>query len=80
VYGVLNLCRVMAYMREGRITSKVEGGEWGLKHIDPKYAALIRKALDDYQNQGSPQRAWDKTALWDFAEYMRQVLELNTPK
>jgi streptomycin 3"-adenylyltransferase len=77
VYGVLNLCRVMAYVRAKQLTSKVEGGEWGLKHVEQQYTALIRKALDAYENQNSAESSWDKTDLENFAQYMSRVLTLN---
>ena len=33
MYLILNLCRVLAYKKDGLIVSKQEGGEWGLKNI-----------------------------------------------
>ena len=79
VYGVLNLCRILAYMTDKRMTSKVEGGEWGLKHVDPKYGPLIRQALDAYMNQTPTQTSWDKRVLENFAEHMRQLFSVDLP-
>lgn len=31
VYIILNLCRVAAFLKDGAITSKKQGGEWGNK-------------------------------------------------
>lgn len=50
VYTILNLCRVTAYLREGLILSKAEGGSWGLAHLEEKYHPLIRQALNDYRS------------------------------
>ena len=47
VYVALNLCRVLAYAREGLIASKREGGMWALSHAGG-FAALIHAALESY--------------------------------
>ena len=47
VYLTLNLARVLAYLREGAVLSKREGGEWGLAHL-PACRPLIEAALRDY--------------------------------
>ena len=54
VYVILNLSRVLAYVREGRILSKKDGGLWALEHTDEKYRPLIRSALEHYENGGQP--------------------------
>ena len=48
VYVILNLCRVLAYLRDGAVLSKAQGGEWGIAHL-PEDADLIRAALTAYQ-------------------------------
>lgn len=47
-YAVLNLCRVFAFIDDGIITSKSEGGEWGLKNLPQKYRPIIQQALNKY--------------------------------
>lgn len=47
VYYTLNLCRVLAYLKEGTVLSKKQGGEWGIRAL-PQHAPLIRAALDAY--------------------------------
>ncbi|MBQ7848760.1 MAG: GNAT family N-acetyltransferase [Clostridia bacterium] len=49
VYGVLNLCRVVAYLREGLVLSKTQGGQWGLAHLPAGYQALLQDALRSYR-------------------------------
>jgi hypothetical protein len=49
VYQVLNLCRTYAYCLDGRIRSKAEGGEWGLKNLPAQYTAGITAALSTYR-------------------------------
>jgi len=47
VYVILNLCRVLGYLRDGLILSKLDGGRWGLNHC-PDHADVIEAALDAY--------------------------------
>jgi len=47
-YIVLNLCRVLAYLKDGKILSKRQGGLWGLAHLPETYKAIIENALKDY--------------------------------
>lgn len=50
IYIILNLCRVLAFLKNDLYLSKVKGGEWGLVHISEKYYALILQALNCYQS------------------------------
>ena len=49
MYVILNLCRVIAYVKENLVLSKRQGGEWGLANLPDKYHVLIRDALDTYR-------------------------------
>lgn len=48
VYVTLNLCRVLAYLLDGAVLSKAQGGAWGLAHLPEKYHALLTDVLDAY--------------------------------
>lgn len=48
VYVVLNLCRVLAYVREGLVLSKREGGQWALLQMPEAYHPLIEGVLSTY--------------------------------
>ena len=48
VYVILNLCRVVAYLREGLVLSKKEGGEWGLMRLPDRYHPILQSALSAY--------------------------------
>lgn len=48
VYTVLNLCRVLAYVREGLVLSKREGGQWAQGHMPGVYCPLVEGALAAY--------------------------------
>ena len=59
VYIVLNLCRVLGYLRDGQILSKREGGAWGIRAY-PEYSSLLEAALACYgsgQQMGSMHEA-----------------------
>ena len=49
VYVILNLCRVYAFVRDGLVLSKVEGGEWGIRNLHPRYRTLIEGMI---RNEG----------------------------
>ncbi len=44
---VLSFCRMLHTLECGEITSKRAAGEWALGALDPDWASLIRRALDD---------------------------------
>lgn len=68
VYAVLNFCRILVYMEEGRITSKREGGEWALKNVPHTFNPLIKEALKEYMQSGSAQYV-DCQVLKQFGQY-----------
>lgn len=49
-YHTLNLCRTVAYYKDGIIRSKKAGGMWGLENLPTEFEQLIQKALDVYVN------------------------------
>lgn len=48
VYIILNLCRVLAFLKDGLYLSKEEGGRWVMGHLQLKSSALIADALECY--------------------------------
>lgn len=69
VYCTLNLCRVLYYLRCRKISSKLEGGLWGIENLPAKYAKLLRLATSTYQNK-PVKEYWNHDDLIDFAQYM----------
>ena len=67
-YMILNLCRVLAYKKEGLILSKQEGGKWGICNVPKKYQTIIVQALDEYVSDKSTE--WDEKSAHEFAAYM----------
>ena len=68
MYFILNLARVLAYVREKTVLSKKEGGMWGLRNLPEKYHPLIRIALREYADAADVQ--YDHEAARRYAEYM----------
>lgn len=68
VYITLNLCRVLAYLQDGAVLSKRQGGEWGLAHLPEKYHSLLQSALAAYEGA-----AFTETAL--LAAFAQDMLE-----
>ena len=52
VYYVLNLCRVLAFVEQGKVLSKAQGGEWGMEQL-PEDRELIGTALAAYRCNAS---------------------------
>lgn len=73
VYIILNLCRVLAYLKEDLILSKKSGGEWGRKVLPQKYCSIIQEALQSYES--SDGMIIDSDRAVEFAEYMLGEIE-----
>ena len=71
MYVTLNLCRVLAYAREGKILSKKAGGEWALGRLPSEWLSPVREALSCYASE-TEMSASDGAAR--FAEYMRKEI------
>jgi hypothetical protein len=47
-YLVLNACRILGFIENGRVPSKAEGGDWALGVVPRKYVSVVRHALRAY--------------------------------
>lgn len=72
IYMTLNLCRVLAYARDGLVLSKQEGGQWGLANLPHEHCPILRQALDCYANDRSMQI--DEAAAHTFAAAMLESI------
>lgn len=77
LYAVLNFCRVLAYIQDSLITSKREGGQWGIKNLPPKYNPLIQQALNKYEFGIAV--TVSASLLMEFANYTMSIFQ-NVPK
>ena len=68
IYIVLNLCRVLAYMRENLIISKEQGGLWGIKKLPSVYVPVIKEAVKCYQSNEC--FSMDFKLAKEFSQYM----------
>ncbi len=78
VYCSLNLCRVLFFLKEGKVSSKKEGGEWGLNILPHNYLGLVQQCLAEYA--GSKEKYeydYDKHQLIEFADYMLREIQIN---
>lgn len=73
VYAVLNCCRTYAYVRDGHIFSKDEGGRWALGVLPADLGDTVTAALAAYRSDVGSE-SLDPDALSAFAAYMRQAL------
>lgn len=77
VYGVLNFCRVLAFIEASAITSKPEGGQWALEHLPPEYQPVIEAGLRAYASD-SDDGMVDASLLKQFASYAQTRIEQAT--
>ncbi len=74
MYLTLNLARVLAFLQDGSVLSKKEGGEWGLKNLPEKYHELLREALSEYRGE-TP--GYDISAAKEYAGAMLRLIGNN---
>ena len=77
MYLTLNLARVLAWQREGKVLSKQEGGEWGLTNLPEKYQGLLRDALSEYHGE---MPGYDICVAKDYAKYMLCLIRDNNDR
>lgn len=71
VYYCLNLCRVLHFLRDEAVSSKKDSGEWGLKHLESKYAEIIAACLSQYSALSNHNELnFNPEILTLFADYM----------
>lgn len=76
-YVILNLCRVLAYLKHKLILSKEDASKWGISHLDPQYKSLLEEAQISYTTNRS-MRFNQKQAL-SFCNYtLDQIHELSS--
>lgn len=73
MYMVLNLARVLAYLKDRKVLSKQEGGTWGLDSLPEMYHPLIRSAMREYR-EGTAVR-YDPETAKRYASYMLKQIK-----
>jgi predicted nucleotidyltransferase len=74
VYWILGSCRILAFIREEKVLSKLEGGQWGSATLPKKYHDLVKQALSYYQGK-KKEHVWNHEKLEAFADYMTRVIQ-----
>lgn len=77
LYITLNLCRVAAFLEEGKVLSKRQGGEWGLEKLPPAYHDIARSALECYTALPVRKMEPDRDKAEAFCDYMLKRLQDN---
>lgn len=76
MYITLNLCRVLAFIKERLCISKKDGGVWGLRNTPSRYHPLLQAALRQYTSSHTVQ--YDMNLADDFARFMlEEIYKLN---
>lgn len=75
LYVILNVCRVLAFLKEGLYLSKQQGGEWGLANAPEKYRSLLIQALECYQTNQTMEP--DINLLLLFTDEMLRNIEIE---
>lgn len=78
MYITLNLPRVLSFVKEGRVLSKKEGGEWALKNLPSEYHTLIETALKEYVE--SVKNSYDYDVAQSYARYMLNEIRKATTR
>jgi streptomycin 3"-adenylyltransferase len=76
LYFVLNACRIAAFLQEGLILSKDEGGQWGLRHAPETANAVIEAALRVYRGE-MPETELDPSSLSPFIAWVTPLIKPN---
>jgi len=74
VYWILGACRILVFIREEKILSKLEGGYWGITHLPKEYHSVINQALRSYTGKRQSHHNWEHQELESFAEYMIEAI------
>lgn len=72
IYYILNLCRVLAYVKDQLVLSKKEGGEWGIQKTDIRYKELIKEALECYSSDR--EMVMNNDLIFEYCTYMKKMI------
>lgn len=74
VYIVLNLCRVLYYLKENIISSKLEAGTWAKEIVPQLYRKIVEDGLEEYSNK-SEKIKYDIDLLLEYANYLLKEIK-----
>ena len=74
VYITLNLCRVLYYMKENVICSKLDAGMWAKTMVPQQYRKIVEEAVEVYINKLGEMKC-NLELLVKYADYMLVEIE-----
>lgn len=75
VYSILNLTRVYWYLKEGKISSKQEAGEWGAMSFPGELTSIVGKALMVYEGEEFEDE-FSENQLMEIRDYINGQAEI----
>ncbi|OEF98815.1 hypothetical protein BHF71_10840 [Vulcanibacillus modesticaldus] len=70
IYGILNSCRIYAYLTDYHIFSKQEAGMWAIEQLPGKYKELIKDTLEIYESDINV--TLDQQLVLNFKEFIKK--------
>ncbi|WP_034850100.1 aminoglycoside adenylyltransferase domain-containing protein [Clostridium hydrogeniformans] len=74
IYNILNLCRVLYYLKEEAICSKKEGGQWAYSNMNKRYKEIVKSAMELYENKDK-KIEFSSEELVDFADFILREIK-----
>ncbi|MBI4162260.1 MAG: DUF4111 domain-containing protein, partial [Candidatus Aenigmarchaeota archaeon] len=68
VYEILNLCRILYFLKESKLSSKLEGAKWAIGFLPDKHKTIVKAALSVYT--GKETKKFDKKKVLKFENFM----------
>ena len=81
-YTLLNLCRTWAYLDDGLVRSKLQGGHWALSRLSKDQSECIRAALAHYEGRCAtfpPRHALQSCAAWLLTQVRKNLPVYTSP-
>lgn len=78
IYYTLNLCRVLAFVRDGPCLSKADGARWALRHLPEEWHPVISEAFACYTSNQTMHASTE--ALARFADFMLHLIGEANPQ
>lgn len=73
MYTILNLSRVLYYLKEDVICSKKEGGQWACSNLPKEYIKTVEKALNCYEK--GEEADFKEKDLVNFADFIMNNID-----
>ncbi|MBS6196125.1 MAG: DUF4111 domain-containing protein [Clostridiales bacterium] len=78
VYLILNQCRVLAFVREGLVLSKKQGGQWAIGKLPGRWKPLVEEALASYCGNHDFQQ--EISVVRAFSDEMQKIISLDVKR